>query len=93
MTALPGAVALAVAGAGVDPDLHGDGLLDALYRAIADRGGYVHGPVVGDTGFVVELLVPDRATFAGRTEELALAWALLFLMGERGEIGACGVWQ
>ena len=28
--------------------------------------------------------------FEGRTEELALAWALLFLMGERGEIGVRG---
>src|SRR5215208_6681934 len=73
MTALPVDVALAVAGAGVDPDLHGDGLVDALRRTIADRGGSVHGPVVGDTGFGVELRAPHRAAFSGRTEERAQA--------------------
>src|SRR4051794_1691446 len=85
-----GDVALAVAAAGVDPTLPGDCLIDALRRAIADSRGYFAGPLVGDIGFTVELLHPERMTFEGRTEELAPAWCLLYLMGERGEIGACG---
>lgn len=90
MTALPTDVALAVAAAGVDINLPGDGLIGALRSAIADRGGYFDGPVIGDVGFVVELLSPVRMTFEGRTEELALAWCLIYLMGERDEIGARG---
>ena len=81
-------VALAVAAAGVDPSLPGDCLVDALRRAIGERRGYVGGLVVGDAGFIVELVYPERMTFAGRTEELALAWCLVYLMGERGELGA-----
>src|SRR5688500_3701559 len=91
MTALPVDVALTVVAAGVDPSLPGDCLVDALRRAIADRGGYLTGPVAGDGGFVVELLSPDRVAFAGRSEELALTWCLVYLMGERGELGACAL--
>jgi hypothetical protein len=43
-----------------------------------DRRGYLDGPIVGDVGFTVELLHPQRLTFEGRTEELALAWCLLY---------------
>jgi hypothetical protein len=87
MTALPIDLALAVAAAGVDINLADEQLEHALRGAIADRSGYLDGPLVGDAGFTVELLSPERMTFAGRTEELALAWCLIYLMGERGEIG------
>lgn len=36
---------------------------------------------------MVELLSPERMTFEERTEEVPLAWALIYLMGEMGEIG------
>jgi len=86
--ALPVDVVLVLARAGVNPNLPGDCLIHALRCVIADRRGYIAGPVVVDAGFTVELLYPERVTFEARTEELALAWVLLFLMGERGEIGA-----
>jgi len=78
-------------GAGIDANLPGDCLIDSLRSALADRSGSITGPVVGDDGSTVELLSPERVTFAGRTEELALAWCLVFLMGERGEIETVSV--
>jgi hypothetical protein len=36
------------------------------------------------------LLAPQRLVFEGRTEEGALAWCLVFLMRECGEIGVGG---
>lgn len=82
---LPTDLRLALASAGIsitDPDLAG-----AITRAIGERRGYVTDPEFGDTGFVVELLHPHRASFEGRTEAIALAWCLIYLMGETGEIG------
>jgi hypothetical protein len=74
VTALPTDVALAVASAGIDIELEGDTLADALRSAIADRGSHV------------DVSMSD----IGRTRELALAWCLIFLVGEGGEIGTPG---
>jgi len=47
---------------------------------------------VNDIGYQVhDLLAPQAMTFEGRTPELALAWVLIFLMGETGEIRIGGV--
>lgn len=82
---LPTDLRITLASAGIsiaEPDLAG-----AITRAIGERRGYFAGPDVGEAGFVVELLSPERVTFEGRTETLALAWCLIYLMGETGEIG------
>ena len=59
----------------------------AIRSAIADRRGYLGELTVGEVGFAVELLFPVRQTFEGRTETMALAWALIYLMGETGDLG------
>ena len=43
-----------------------------------------------DSGFRGDLLAPRATTVEGRTRERALAWVLIFLMGETGEIGIGG---
>jgi len=79
-------------------------VLHALPPATAFRsdGGQLVGPprrayrrlgahrigVLGDVGRSIALLFPARMTFAGLTEDLALAWCPIYPMGERGEIGA-----
>ena len=70
-----GAHTVASAGAGVE--LSGDCLVAALRRAIADRRGFLGAVVIGDVGVTVALLFPTRMTFAGHTQELAYAWALI----------------
>lgn len=90
MTALPIDVAHAVAAAGVDPERDDDDLRNALLGAIADRRGYIGAITVEEIGWTVELLSPVRASFEGRTRELALAWVLIYLMGEGGELGVTG---
>jgi hypothetical protein len=90
MTALPVDVALAMAAAGIDVELDEDELIAVLHGAISDRSGYFDRPTIGDIGWTGELLSPERMTFEGQTEELALAWSLLYLMDARGEGGMLG---
>ena len=82
---LPRDLVAAIARAGVYPTAAPRALQDALKAAIADRRGYVAWDV-DSTGWVVELLSPDREEFRGRTLESALAWCLVWLMAE--ELGA-----
>lgn len=84
---LPTDVALALSSAGISTTLPDDELAAAIRSAIADRGGYLDTISVTDIGFQVELLAPEGMTFEGRSPELALAWCLIYLLGERGEIG------
>lgn len=90
LLSLPVDVVLAVAAAGIDLALDEDARTVALPSGIANRGAYFDGPALAEIGWRVELLVPVRMTFEGRTRELALAWCLIFLMGEGGELGARG---
>lgn len=87
MSALPTDLALALACAGIPINAPDDELAAALRSAIADRRGYIAEPELGEIGWTVELLAPVRETFAGRTMEMALAWCLVYLMGESGEVG------
>lgn len=90
MTALPIDVALTLAVAGVDFNLPEAQLVAAIRTAIADRRGYHTEPELTDIGYRVELLSPERVGFEGRTSEMSLAWVLIYLMGEAGEIGIGG---
>lgn len=90
MSSLPTDFALTLAGAGIDIHLDEDDLERALSSAIADRRGYLGEISMTETGYSVELLTPHLMTFEGRTQERALAWCLIFLMGETGEIGIGG---
>lgn len=87
MTALPLDLALALASAGIAIDAPDDELEAALRSAIADRRGYLGDVVMTDLGYRAELLSPATMLFQGRTRPLALAWVLIYLMGETGEIG------
>jgi hypothetical protein len=83
-------LALALAAAGVPIHAPDDERTAVIRGAIAVRHGYV-GPVeLTDLGLRVELLFPIRQAFAGRTEATALAWCLVYLMGETGELGMGG---
>lgn len=88
--ALPTDVALTIASAGVPLDAPGDELERAIRHAIADRRGYFDGPRATGIGFEVELLFPVQESFEGATPELALAWCLIYLMVELGELGIGG---
>lgn len=87
MTALPNDLALTLSRFGIPVNAPDEQLDWALRVAIADRGGYFDGPTVGFIGWTVELLAPARETFEGRTAEIALAWCLVWMLGETGEIG------
>lgn len=64
--------AIALAAAGADPHPPDDGLEAAIRRTTAGRRGYI-GPLdLTDTSFRVELLLPERLAFEGRTEIAAL---------------------
>jgi hypothetical protein len=84
------ATSLAIdARAGVDPTLPERHLEDALRSAIADRRGYIDQWYVDDLSlWRVEVLSPHRETFGGRTLPQALAWALVWMLGTTGELGA-----
>jgi hypothetical protein len=62
-----------IAYAGVDPNLEGRALQDALRAAIATRGGYCWWDV-DHAGWVVKLSSPEEQTFSGRTLEEGLTW-------------------
>ena len=70
--------------AGIDPELEGADLQEALHRAIAMRRcsctwAKVH------AGWVVTLQFPEPRRFFGETLEEALTWCLAWVMG--GEAG------
>lgn len=88
--ALPNDVALTLSSAGISTTLTDDELAAAIRSAIANRRGYLGDITCTDTGFRIELLSPARMVFEARSPELALAWCLIYLMGERGEIGVQG---
>jgi len=88
---LPCDLAAAIARAGVDPSLPNRALEDAIQSAIASRRGYRDTWWVGeDSLWHVELLWPERETFAGETLAEALAWCLVWMMGWTGELGIEG---
>ena len=77
--ALPGAVVPAVMRAGINPDLEGADLHEALYRAIAlRRSSCTWREVAG--GWVVTVSLPELRRFFGSTLEEALAWCLWWVM-------------
>lgn len=78
---LPADLAVAVARAGVDPTAEPKALTSALRAAIADRGGYLCFDV-DVIGWRVDLLSPEQETFRGRTLAEALAWCLVWMMGD-----------
>ncbi len=85
---LPPDVTSTLARAGIDATGDDDrALQDAILGAIADRRGYVTWDI-DDLGWRVDLHFPDRQNFHARTLELALAWALVWLMYD--EIGVGG---
>jgi hypothetical protein len=90
MSRLPVDLALTLARGGLDLGLAEDDLCHALHTAIGERRGYIDGLTLGETGWTVTLLFPEKTTFDGRTAELALAWCLVYLMGETGELGIGG---
>ena len=84
---LPADLAAAIARAGVDPTVEPRALRHALKAAIADPRGYVAWDV-DHIGWRVDLLRPDRESFRGATLEEALAWCLVWLMGDEWGVGA-----
>lgn len=83
---LPPDLAGAIAQAGVNPELKGRALQDAIRSAIADRRGYCSWDV-DHAGWVVTLHFPDEEIFYGRTLEETLAWCLVWLMASEIAIG------
>jgi hypothetical protein len=68
----------AVAQTGVDPELDGRALQDALRRAIATRRGSCSWDV-DHASWVVTLYSPEEQDFSGKTLEEALVWCPVWL--------------
>ncbi len=82
-------LARVLAWAGIDPELEGEDLQEALHRAIALRR-YSCTWTKLHTGWVVTLQFPEQRRFFGETLEDALAWCLAWVMDREATCSSVG---